>query len=613
MANNVTDESTILNEEDDEKIKALQDKWEQATTQDDKDRIHAEAELIRAAYGYSGGGDGSAVNALTLDQYNQYYDTTNIADGDRNYDNYLANVGLAGFAMPATTTAGTTTPATVTWVEKEPRVYLDGTTGQSKNGYVGSDGHVYEDQACTKPISDYSMVMTNDGLYTKTPYGSVKTTTFDKMQALQQMSDTATYGQPIFDSYGNVIGTDTHDGNYYGPQDKYGDGTPGTITQSIYDYVMYGTSLPSNPNAHNDPSIYISDFLAKTAAAGYDPFPTGTIDVTPTGTTGATGGTSGATGSAGGTVGTSGTTGTGTAATGTTGSTPTAYSAGGLTQGTGTGSYAATGSGAGYSGGVDRSAESFINGIYEAKTNSATAALKSAYDQSVLAGNSARNAIPGTYYDARNQTAAQSAIERQNFNEYAAASGLNNGAGGQAQLAMGNTLQANLSSLDKQQAKDISAVDLQLAQIKAKYEGDIAAAIAEGKLQEAQALYQQYQIDQQNAIQQAQFDAQMNANKSNSNYAQMLNKAQTLAAAGDFSGYKALGYTAEEIASLQTSYLVSNSNVTFDNQRLMIYRHAQTLKNQGLSDNDIRSRLQEYVTRGVISQAELQSLVSMLQ
>lgn len=42
--------------------------------------------------------------------------------------------------------------------------------------------------------------------------------------------------------------------------------------------------------------------------------------------------------------------------------------------------------------------------------------------------------------------------------------------------------------------------------------------------------------------------------QSETDYARALEKAQTLAAAGDFSGYKALGYTDEEIANLESAY-----------------------------------------------------------
>ena len=332
------------------------------------------------------------------------------------------------------------------------RVYLDGATGQSMTGYDGTDGKVYADAKCTVPISDYSTVMTDNGLYTRTPYGSVKTTVYDAMLANQQRADVAKYGEPMYGYNGQLVGTAYSNGTYGASQDKYGAGTPGTITKDIYDqYVNSGANL-------NPASIDVNDFIA--SGGGQQPY-SSTIN-----------------------------------------STPTAYSAASGTGGNSSGGLV-------FSGDVNAAAQGYINGIYEAKTQAATAALKAAYDQNVLAGKAARDAIPGTYYDAKNSTAAQSAIQQNNFNEYAAARGLNSGAGGQAQLAYSNTLQSNLSGLDRQQAKDISAVDLQLAQLGAKYQNDIAAAIAEGKFNEAQALYNQYLTDQQNAIQQAQFDEQM--------------------------------------------------------------------------------------------------------
>lgn len=134
----------------------------------------------------------------------------------------------------------------------------------------------------------------------------------------------------------------------------------------------------------------------------------------------------------------------------------------------------------------------YITDMYNQKIQAAEDALTSAYNRNVLAENAAKAQIPGTYNDARNATAATSAVNQHNFNEQAAANGLNSGTGSQAALAMNNSLQTNMGNLDKQQAKDTAAADLQLAQLAAKYQSDIAAAIADGKFQEAQALYKQY-------------------------------------------------------------------------------------------------------------------------
>ena len=193
-------------------------------------------------------------------------------------------------------------------------------------------------------------------------------------------------------------------------------------------------------------------------------------------------------------------------------------------------------------------------GLYAARNKAAIDALTNAYNQNVLGYQAAKDAIPGTYNTARNSAAAQNAIQKSNFNQYAAGSGLNSGAGGQAQLALGNQLQANLSGLDSQQSKDTSAVDLQMAQLKAKFNGDIATAISNGEIDKAQAMFDQYVRDQSAAREDKWFQTQMDYNQSSSDYTKQANKAQTLAQSGDFSGYKALGYKDEEIASMQAAY-----------------------------------------------------------
>lgn len=136
--------------------------------------------------------------------------------------------------------------------------------------------------------------------------------------------------------------------------------------------------------------------------------------------------------------------------------------------------------------------ESYINDMYKQQQEAAKAALKAAYDQNVIDLNATAEKIPANYQAARNQVSGNAAVERANFNEYAAASGLNSGAGGQAQLAMGNQLQANMSALSQSEADALSDIETQRAKLNAQYQNDIAQAMINGDLQRAQALYQEH-------------------------------------------------------------------------------------------------------------------------
>lgn len=155
------------------------------------------------------------------------------------------------------------------------------------------------------------------------------------------------------------------------------------------------------------------------------------------------------------------------------------------------GTYA--GAGGAYGGSLPSasSQEDYLNDLYDAQQKAALAALEAAYNQNVLDLDAAAAKIPGLYQTARNQTAGDAAIARQNWNEYAAATGLNSGAAGQAQLAMSNQLQSGLSSLSQAEADALAEVESERAKIKRAYQDSVAQAIAQGDLARAEALYQE--------------------------------------------------------------------------------------------------------------------------
>lgn len=195
------------------------------------------------------------------------------------------------------------------------------------------------------------------------------------------------------------------------------------------------------------------------------------------------------------------------------------------------------GSGYSYSGGSGAQGvndySQYISDMNKARQEAARAQLKAAYDKNMAQLNRTAEQIPVEYQNARNQAAAQSGLQAQNFNEYAAARGLNTGAGGQAQLAFRNALQGNLSSLDQAEASSLADLELQRAQAETDYNNAIAQANAQGNYELAQQLYsekvrvdealreqmiwkaqqdfQQLQFDTANSQWQQQFDASQRA------------------------------------------------------------------------------------------------------
>lgn len=197
--------------------------------------------------------------------------------------------------------------------------------------------------------------------------------------------------------------------------------------------------------------------------------------------------------------------------------------------GTGSGSSGGTGSGsmggsaAGGGAGAD-DMSNYLEEMYAAQRRNAIANLNSAYQQNVNAINRAGEGIDARYQNARNKAAGASELSARNFAEYAAASGLNSGAGGQAELARNVALQNNLNDISADEANVYAELELQRANAEAEYNAAIAQAEASNDFARAEALYQekvrvqqalvekelqQFQMDLQNrqfAFQQQQAD-----------------------------------------------------------------------------------------------------------
>lgn len=149
----------------------------------------------------------------------------------------------------------------------------------------------------------------------------------------------------------------------------------------------------------------------------------------------------------------------------------------------------------------------------ELQLEATLASLRGAYEQSRAGYENARNQIAPVYQQQRNATAATSDVNWSAFNEVAAANGLNTGAVGQAALSRAVALQNDLNELNQSEAEELSAIDLEIAQLEAEYRSAIAQAQREGDAELAAQLYDQFNqfIDaKNNRTQQAQA-AQMQA------------------------------------------------------------------------------------------------------
>ncbi len=155
----------------------------------------------------------------------------------------------------------------------------------------------------------------------------------------------------------------------------------------------------------------------------------------------------------------------------------------------------------------------YIKAMYDASQKAQEEALRASYEKNTGALDYQQGKIAPTYDAAANNAGAQAAIQRANFNESANASGLNSGAGSQAELSMRNAEAANISAIRKAQADAQADLDYQRSQLSMEYQNAIREAIAKNELQKAQALYEEAKrVDESlvaTAINQANLDWQI--------------------------------------------------------------------------------------------------------
>lgn len=204
-----------------------------------------------------------------------------------------------------------------------------------------------------------------------------------------------------------------------------------------------------------------------------------------------------------------------------------------------------------------------VNSAYDAARDYQLAALQSAYDQSRMELESQREKIPQIYDAQANAVAANSARDSRAFNEYAAAAGLNSGTGGQAQLAMSNQRQSDLTEVRTAQADAQAELENQIAQLKTQYQNNVASAIAQGEYQRAAALLDEYRAAEQSVVSVAQSQADLNYRDYTANQGMDADKAATLASYGDFSGYSALGYTQDQINAMRNMWVAANPDLAY--------------------------------------------------
>lgn len=147
--------------------------------------------------------------------------------------------------------------------------------------------------------------------------------------------------------------------------------------------------------------------------------------------------------------------------------------------------------GGGYTTPSAKDQSDFVREMYEANLAANKSQLESDYNQNLSDLESEASKIGSTYYEQQRQAQAESDRNRQSFQEYANAQGLNSGTGGQAELARQNQLSANLNTLRQSEAEKRAEVERQRVLLGQQYQNAIQKAQADNDLAKAKALYEE--------------------------------------------------------------------------------------------------------------------------
>ena len=187
---------------------------------------------------------------------------------------------------------------------------------------------------------------------------------------------------------------------------------------------------------------------------------------------------------------------------------------------------------------VDMDNRQRISDMYDAQIEAQRAALQEQGDQALSDAQANRDKIASLYNKQRNAASVDWERQRRNFLEGANTSGLNTGAGSQAELSMMSMYQRAQNDLGAAQAQAEADADRNIADIKRSTQASINEAIAKNDYQKAAALLDEY----------------------NAEYNRAVERAEALGQYGDFSGYAAL-YGDEAAAQMRYTWIMSNPEI----------------------------------------------------
>jgi hypothetical protein len=143
----------------------------------------------------------------------------------------------------------------------------------------------------------------------------------------------------------------------------------------------------------------------------------------------------------------------------------------------------------------------YLNQMYDASLESQKQQLQSNYETNVSNLEAEKEKAAREHDEDLNRTYVESYKKAKHFNEVQNAYGLTTGAMGQAALAQGNQLQADLTSLRANQQQIDAEIERQRSILSKEYTAAIAKAQADNDFERAQALYEQAKIEEERMLQ----------------------------------------------------------------------------------------------------------------
>lgn len=199
-----------------------------------------------------------------------------------------------------------------------------------------------------------------------------------------------------------------------------------------------------------------------------------------------------------------------------------------------------------------------VNSVYDANAAARQKELEAAWNQKNMDFDRADQKITPMYDTQRNDLESAYQIARHNMGERAAANGINSGTGTQIALSQNNQYMKNYGAIGKAEAQAHSDLEFERAKAAAQYRDAVAQALADNDVERAKALYEEAVRVDNSLVATAQAQAQMDLQREAADWSRRKDEAETLAKFGDFSGYAALGYTAEQIAQMRAQWLLEH-------------------------------------------------------